>query len=147
MTAGLERWPVEISAQAAEEHCAKAGGRLPTEAEWVLAAVGLTGWAFPWGDHTPLEGVCWRRGDSGKPCDVGSNPADRSPEGVLDLAGNGREWVRATGPEGGFKRFGGSYADCFPSAASAKIRLGSPANDDDVAAVRCVRFSVGQPND
>lgn len=138
-TSAVDRRPAEVTVQAAEEHCSRTGGRLPTEAEWVLAAVGLTGWAFPWGDETPPDGVCWRRGATSASCEVGSSSTDRSPEGLMDLAGNAREWVRVQTPEGGVKRFGGAAADCFPSLVSAKIRLGSPANEGDIAAVRCVR--------
>ena len=66
------------------------GGRLPTEAEWELAARTTAGFANVWGNGKPLFRSP-RQPDV--LTDVMSEPDDRSRYGVFDLAGNAREWT------------------------------------------------------
>ena len=65
--------------------------RLPTEQEWQRAAVGDTGWTYPWGnDLDETRGNFANR--IGQVSAVGSLPLGQSPFGVMDMTGNLWEW-------------------------------------------------------
>ena len=91
---GYEQHPVnEVTWYGARAFCAWRESRLPTEAEWEVAARGREGRVYPWGNEspTPARAIFGRRSNETEV--VGSRPAGATPEGVHDLAGNVAEWT------------------------------------------------------
>jgi len=89
----------------AQDYCAWVGAWLPTADKWEKAARGTDGRWWPWGNQEPINEANFRHpGEKaanekdvsvvgGNPAPVGSYPSDRSPYGVMDMAGNVMEWV------------------------------------------------------
>jgi formylglycine-generating enzyme required for sulfatase activity len=127
-----------VTVKQAKAYCEWMGQRLPTAAEWQLAAGGPEKRYYPWGASQPsnlwvtelAEGedyapgparhnLCWVGDDTAKgekyptsTCKVGSFPAGNTPLGIADLAGNVAEWTSTTKKLAGGHRYsvkGGGY--------------------------------------
>ena len=86
---GEEKHPVDgVDWDSAVAYCQWANKRLPTEAEWEVAARGTEGLLFPWG-NSPRDVSLPASGTY----EVGSNTDNQSPFGAFDMGGNVWEWV------------------------------------------------------
>jgi len=100
--APLDPWHpvVHVNWYEAEAFCRWAGRRLPTEAEWEMAATldVATGGKrrFPWGDEPPTPERANLDYRAGGTIDVRALPAGDSPVGCRQMIGNVWEWVDDT---------------------------------------------------
>jgi formylglycine-generating enzyme required for sulfatase activity len=99
---GKEEHPVDfVSWRDAMAYCRWLAGitgrayRLPSEAEWEKAARGTNGRIYPWGDEWDAKRCNSIEGGVGGTTTVGSYPQGASPYGLLDMAGNVREWCHS----------------------------------------------------
>lgn len=146
---------LEWSASEAAALAAADGKRLPTRAQWVLAAGGpveagrLTGLRFPYGnDFKPAAAAVGLAPEDG-PLPAGSQPEDRSHCGALDMAGNVAEWVHsgdgdeAADPEFSDERFSYACGGCWtardPGQSSClHFRLYTAEDEPHTVGLRCV---------
>jgi formylglycine-generating enzyme required for sulfatase activity len=124
---------------------------LPMEQEWQRAAVGDTGWRYPWGKE--LDELKANYGNkNGRPLDVGSFPQGQSPYGVMDMVGNLWELCRtAWGQDNddvdgyGYRAVRGSaWNVANPEYLQATDRAGfAPRGRLNDAGFRCAYYFAG----
>lgn len=139
-----------IRVEEAMDYCRFRGGRLPTSAEWSLAAGASEGWRYPWGPfglvcrravYGLVSGPCARAGLDAGPQLPGSRPDGATPSGLLDLAGNVAEWTFDPPGNGGdgvrIAARGGSFRATLPSALKV-LSASEPRGAADDVGFRCV---------
>ena len=107
-----ENMPVLVDYDRAERYCRWAKKRLPAEFEWEKAARGTDGSNHPWGESPVNEeranfcdvncSMTWAVKEANDRyayrSPVGAYPNGASPYGVLDMAGNLKQWVSGDSP-------------------------------------------------
>lgn len=84
---------VNVTHAMAMTFCGWSGGRLPTAAEWLLAARGFEPRRYPWGERVATCALARIAGCGEGAEPAGARPADRSEFGLTEVAGNVSEWV------------------------------------------------------
>ena len=116
-------YPVmNVSWYDARAFAAWAGKRLPTEAEWELAARGTNGNLFAWGNQFREKAANLAGASDGYKyaAPVGTFPLDVSPLGVMDMVGNVSEWI-----EDAYALYPGNAADLPESERLKRIVRGA----------------------
>ena len=151
---------LNVSWQEAAGYCEARGKRLPTEAEWELAATGGAGRTYPWGEAPPSPARARFNGVG--PVAVDGLPAGASPEGIHQLAGNAAEWVQdwwdadayrdtaagtAEGPADGEYRVvrGGSWDRPADELRNTARSFQNPDRGAADVGFRCARTAPAQP--
>ncbi len=147
---------VGITRQQASSYAQSRGWRLPTTAEWLVAA-GQGVRAFPWGS------ACARRSGGPSPCNcpldkptgtspVSAHPTGVSPDGVFDLIGNVWEWTEdhpglPPDPEGRATVLGGSFKHRCGIENTGKMPTTAVAPDHSYLYLgfRCAHDLGGRP--
>jgi formylglycine-generating enzyme required for sulfatase activity len=137
-----------------------AGKTLPTEEDWVLAALGSaalpdTGSIYPWGTE-PADGARANGLNINGfpvPHPVGSHPAGATTSGLLDMAGNVAEWTTTEEtlslPDSTTKRFmvikGGSFLDPVENLTLTARAARDPHECLGSVGFRCLIRDLSQP--
>ncbi|MHC5018497.1 MAG: bifunctional serine/threonine-protein kinase/formylglycine-generating enzyme family protein [Planctomycetota bacterium] len=122
------RWVTRADAIAYADWRSRTEGarfRLPTEAEWELAARGAADRPMPWGEDAAVAATVV---GTGEPGDAGALEADATPDGLRGLGGNVAEWTSSAEGDAPVVR-GGSF-DAWAKRdpmARVVVRAGSVA--------------------
>ncbi|MCD4748903.1 MAG: SUMF1/EgtB/PvdO family nonheme iron enzyme [Thermoanaerobaculales bacterium] len=150
---GEPGFPVaNVNRQDADAYCRWQGKRLPTADEWEFAARGVDGRRYPWGNESPdgtranfCDANCpkaWHNYDHDDgfagPAPVGSFPAGATPEGLLDMGGNIREWTATTDDDRSDVKGGGFY-NAIDDLIAADVRRNLIETRNPTIGFRCVQ--------
>ena len=151
--AGKEKHPVVcVSWFDAEQFCqwasqtARQEIRLPSEAEWEMAARGPQGKPYPWGSPSPSRFLCNYNKIFQGTTPVGQFGANsRSHFGCLDMAGNVAEWV-ADWYAQDYYRSSPSVNPRGPATGQERVLRGGSWLSEDVRAADRYRFAPQSNN-
>jgi len=90
---GPEVTLIHVNWHEAEAYCHWTGRRLPTEAEWELAASGFEKREFPWGNEVPSPAHAQLDAHSLGCASAGAFAAGDTPEGLRQMIGDAWEWT------------------------------------------------------
>jgi len=154
---------VEVNWSEARAYAKWAGAKLPSEAQWEMAARGTDGRIYPWGNSWNKLNCCSSVATKqSQPQPVGVFPNGASPYGCLDMAGNVYQWCEdwygekyyetsptnnPPGPETGDFRvlLGGSWSDVKPLYFRCASRVfNTPTARDNSSGFRCVVSPQGK---
>jgi len=145
---------VYVTAYDAANFCSWLGRRLPTEAEWLLIAIGTDGRPYPWGRTKPVRGQANGIVPGYSPKSLVPADSQAFPDGVTkdkaeQVLGNAAEWTatlahrgRPAGTWNGHNRvrallvMGGGYKDSILPAQTAVATV--PYDFDEESGFRCV---------
>ena len=127
---------VGVTLEQARAYANWRGARLPSQTEWMAAALGGENRPRPWGTECgPTFCQCPTERPTGT-APVDAHPAGASAHGVLGLYGNVWEWVEeAEDNNGSTTVFGGSYVPWSPYTDPIAILafVASPTRTESVA--------------
>ena len=141
--------PYQVSYLVAYQYCEAVGKRLPTEAEWLAAAMPNGIQNYTWGDnYIPTAAAQTLLIDTNKHYDVMSFATDYI-NGIYDLSGSGCEWINTGNPtddiskcnEQGFTTYK-TYHFCLGAAPLPLYQQIHPVINDVIvakASFRCVK--------
>ncbi|MGE0710994.1 MAG: bifunctional serine/threonine-protein kinase/formylglycine-generating enzyme family protein [Planctomycetota bacterium] len=125
---GPEHPVTERTWREALDCCRWLGGRLPTAAEYRLAATNGGGTTWPWGESDPAARLncAWQEQPTSNTLDqrvdgqaylapAGSYPTGANRAGHRDLCGNAREWCLEDRGDGHHYTFGGDFSSTLLS--------------------------------
>jgi formylglycine-generating enzyme required for sulfatase activity len=123
----FKNYPViYVSWHDANAYCKWSNRRLPSEAEWEKSARGKNGRRYPWGNDKPSRSLLsYYQSDT---TEAGIHPDGASPYGVLDMAGNVREWT-ADWYDATYYAISPASNPLGPNTAAWRVLRGSSWND------------------
>lgn len=136
---------LQVSWRDANAYCEWAGGRLATEAEWEVAAIGATGWRYPWGDEFDSNRLNAAGNGTTR---AGMYEGGRSPCGAYDMAGNAWEWV-SDWYQSDYYSVSPTTNPCGPSTGTYRVLRGGgwdPSGGDSRSADRGALSPDGRGN-